>query len=231
MESSVFFEKKLFLTPLDFNRLKTQLIDDLLLKKAQDLLEGKCSEHGFVLPGTIALLSRSMGYFEPARFTGDAVYYVKLEGHVIYPVDGAEVVGEVIRKNKMGLYVNYKDALRIQVPRDLHLDNEEYDDVEVGQFIRVQIKRSKFAVYDPYILASGLFIEVADEENQNQDQDQEDSDEDSSMESNRTNALSNVSSMEEYVEEEEEDEEEEPEEEEEEEEEEEPEEPEEKAEE
>ena len=179
MESTVFFEKKLFLTPMDFNRLKTQTVDEILLKKAQELLEGKCSEHGFVVPGSLDILSRSMGYFEPARFTGDAVYYVKLEGRVIYPVEGHQLVGEVIRKNKMGLYVNYKNAIRIQVPRDLHLDNQEYDEIEVGEFIRVELKRSKFAVYDPYILASGLFIEQADEENQNEeDEDEEDEDED-----------------------------------------------------
>lgn len=175
MESTVFFEKKLPFSPLDFNRLKKQPLDEILLKKAQDLLEGKCSEHGFVLPGTLRMVSRSLGYFESARFTGDAVYYAKLEGRVIYPVDGHELVGEVIRKNKMGLYVNYKNAIRIQVPRDLHLDNEEFDEVEVGQFIRVQMKRSKFAIYDPYILASGLFIEIAEEdqyENQNNEEEE-----------------------------------------------------------
>ena len=183
MENTVFFEKKLFLTPLDFNRLKTQTVDEILLKKAHELLDGKCSEHGFVVPGSLNILSRSMGYFEAARFTGDAVYYVKLEGRVIYPVEGHQVVGEVIRKNKMGLYVNYKNAIRIQVPRDLHLDNQKYDEIEVGEFIRVELKRSKFAVYDPYILASGLFIEQADEENQDdededEDEDEEDEDED-----------------------------------------------------
>ena len=181
MESTVFFEKKLFLTPLDFNRLKKQTVDELLLKKAQDLLEGKCSEHGFVVSGSIKLISRSVGYFESARFTGDAVYYVKLEGRVIYPVDEHEVVGEVIRKNKMGLYVNYKDAIRIQVPRDLHLDDaiaEDYDEIQVGDYIRVQLKRSKFAIYDPYILASGLFIEYADKANQNENEKKEDSDDD-----------------------------------------------------
>ena len=173
MVSTVFFEKKLFLTPLDFNRLKTETVDEILLKKGKDLLEGKCSEHGFVISGSLGILSRSMGYFEAARFTGDAVYYVKMEGRVIYPVDGHQVVGEVIRKNKMGLYVNYKDAIRIQVPRDLHLDNEEYDAIEVGEFIRVELKRSKFSVYDPYVLASGLFIEQADEEDQELEESEE----------------------------------------------------------
>jgi len=159
MESTAFFEKKLSLTPSDFNRVKTdQSIEELLTQKAKDSIENKCSEQGFVLPGSLRLLSRSMGYFESARFTGDAVYYVKLEGRIIYPVDGIRVVGEVIRKNKMGLYINYQDAIRIQVPRDLHLNEPEFEEVQIGDNVYVELKRSKFAIHDAYILASGLFI-------------------------------------------------------------------------
>jgi hypothetical protein len=158
MESTAFFEKKINLTPGDFNEVKKQSIDSILEEKAKNLIEKKCSEQGFVLPGSIKLLSRSMGYFEPARFTGDAVYYLKLEGKVIYPADGVRVVGEVIRKNKMGLYVNYNDAIRIQVPRDLHIGSEEYEEVEVGDSVEVELKRSKFQINDPYILASAIFI-------------------------------------------------------------------------
>ena len=159
MESTAFFEKKINLTPSEFNQVKNEPIDSLLEKKAKQLIENKCSEQGFVLPGTIKLLSRSMGYFESARFTGDAVYYVKLEGKIVYPADGVRVIGEVIRKNKMGLYVDYRKAIRIQVPRDLHIGSEEYEDVEVGDNIEVELKRSKFQINDPYILASAMFIE------------------------------------------------------------------------
>jgi hypothetical protein len=159
MESIAYFEKKLSLTPSDFNLIRTdQSMDQILTEKAREGLEMKCSEQGFILPGSIKLLSRSMGYFEAARFTGDAVYYVKLEGRVIYPVDGIKVVGEVIRKNKMGLYLNYKDAIRIQIPRDLHIGNIEYDQVQVGEEVEVELKRSKFSIHDAYILASGLFV-------------------------------------------------------------------------
>jgi hypothetical protein len=158
MESTAFFEKKINLTPGDFNEVKKQSIESLLETKAKQLIENKCSEQGFVLPGTVKLLSRSMGYFEAARFTGDAIYYLKLEGKIIYPADGVRVIGEVIRKNKMGLYVNYRDAIRIQVPRDLHIGSEEYEEVEVGDNIEVELKRSKFQINDPYILASAIFI-------------------------------------------------------------------------
>ena len=166
MESTAFFEKKLSLTPSDFNKVKSLSVDIILLQKAKDIMEKKCSEQGFVLPGTIELLSRSMGYFESARFTGDAIYYVKLQGTVIYPVDGIRVKGEVIRKNKMGLDVDYKQAIRIQVPRDLHIGMIEYENVKIGDIVEVELKRSKFAINDSYILASGIFHATVDSEKQ-----------------------------------------------------------------
>lgn len=158
MESTAFFEKKIHLTAQDLNQLKKTPIDQLLLVRAKEQLENKCSEHGFVLPGSIELISRSMGYFEAARFTGDAIYYVKLQGRVIYPIDDTRVTGKVIRKNKMGLYINHRDAIRISVPRDLHLGNIDYDQVEVGDSIIIEMKRSRFSINDPHILASGLFV-------------------------------------------------------------------------
>jgi DNA-directed RNA polymerase subunit E'/Rpb7 len=158
MESTAFFEKKISLTPSDFNEVKTTPIEEILLRKARESVESKCSEQGFVLPGSLQLLSRSMGYFESARFTGEAIYYVKLEGKVVYPVEGVQVLGKVIRKNKMGLYINYNDAIRIQVPRDLHLNEPEFEEVQIGDNVYVELKRSKFAIHDTYILASGLFL-------------------------------------------------------------------------
>jgi DNA-directed RNA polymerase subunit E'/Rpb7 len=158
METITFFEKKIILTPRDLNQLKHSPINTILLKKAQDMIENKCCEHGFVLPGSVKIISRSMGYFESARFTGDTNYYVKLECLVIYPVDGMQIVGEVLRKNKMGLFVNYNNAIKIQVPRDLHIGNEEFSQVQIGHRVKVEIKRSKFTINDPYILSSGLFI-------------------------------------------------------------------------
>jgi len=158
MESTAFFEKKINLSPGEFNQVKHDSIDSLLEKKAKQLIENKCSEQGFVVPGTIKLISRSMGYFEAARFTGDANYYLKLEGKIVYPADGIRVICEVIRKNKMGLYADYNNAIRIQVPRDLHIGSEEYEEVEVGDIIEVELKRSKFQINDPYILASAIFI-------------------------------------------------------------------------
>jgi hypothetical protein len=104
------------------------------------------------------LLSRSVGYIEKGRNTGDIVYHIQAEGNVIYPPDGTVLQGEILRKNKMGMFVNYKDALRIILPRDLHIGNEEFDSLEVGEIVKVEIKKSRFQVNDEYILSVGVYL-------------------------------------------------------------------------
>lgn len=168
MQSNAHFDLKISITPSQLNQVKTMSIEDILLRAARSQSEGKCSEHGYVVPGTLEILSRSMGYYESARFTGDVNYYVKCKATVIYPVNGYRVTGEVIRNNKMGLYVAYRvpnqidhsmhDAIRIQVPRDLHLGNAEFAGVEIGDQIEVELLRSKFSIYDSYILSNGMYI-------------------------------------------------------------------------
>ena len=166
MESTAFFEKKISLNPVTiFNKVSRDVtIEKLLMDKLKEQLENKCSEHGFVLSGTLKHVSNSVGYFETGRYTSDSVFYVKAEGKVLYPADGIRVVGKVIRKNKMGLYVIYRDALRIQVPRDLHLgdDSDQFDEVEPDDYIEVELKKSLFQINDPYILTNGVFIRKAE---------------------------------------------------------------------
>lgn len=156
MEHTAVFEEQVALAPMDM-RTEIRSIDTVLAKKLQNKLEGRCSRHGFVLPNSIRILSRSMGMMEKARYTGSFLYHVQAEGSVLNPPDGLVVEGEVIRKNKMGIYVNYRDAVRIIVPRDLNIGNEEFESVEVGERIEVEIKKSRFQVNDEYILSVGLF--------------------------------------------------------------------------
>lgn len=161
LQSIAFFEEKVPLTPRDFAEDKIN-IDILLTQKLQQKLEGKCSLHGWVVPGTIKILSRSMGYVESGRFTGDIVFHVQTQGLVINPPSGVIVTGQVIRKNKMGMYVDYKNAIRIILPRDLHIGSTAYEEVQVGQYVECVIKKSRFQVNDDYILSVGDFLKRAE---------------------------------------------------------------------
>ena len=160
LESAAFFEEKIPITPRDLAE-DTINIESLLYQKIVQKLEGKCSVHGWVVPKTLKVLSRSMGYIESGRFTGDIVFHCQIQGTVINPPSGAIVVGQVIRKNKMGMYVDYKGAIRIILPRDLHIGDPIYEAVTVNQFVKCEIKKSRFQVNDEYILSVGDFLEVS----------------------------------------------------------------------
>jgi DNA-directed RNA polymerase subunit E'/Rpb7 len=160
MDHTAIFEEQVPLTPKDLrNEIKS--IDSLLEQKLQAKLEGRCSRHGYVMPGSIQILSRSMGIVEKGRFTGSILFHVQAEGQVLNPPDGLILEGEVIRKNKMGIYVNYRDAIRVIVPRDLNIGNEEFESIAVGDVIEVEVKKSRFQVNDEYILSVGLFKRYA----------------------------------------------------------------------
>lgn len=157
MEQIAVFEEKVSLSPIDL-RAEITSFDSILIEKLQKQLEGKCSKHGYVIPGSLRLLSRSLGIVEKGHFTGDILYYLKVEGKVYNPPDGTRVEGEVIRKNKMGLYVILHDAIRIMIPRDLHIGNESFDKIEMGDRIKIEIKKSRFQVNDTHILSIGQYL-------------------------------------------------------------------------
>jgi DNA-directed RNA polymerase subunit E'/Rpb7 len=156
MQYVAVFEEQVTLTPKDLRKEITS-IDAILEQKLRTRLEGRCSRNGYVIPDGIHILSRSMGTIERGRFTGNLLFHVQAEGKVLNPPDGTILNGEVIRKNKMGLYVEYAKAIRIIIPRDINIGNEEFESVEVGEMVDVEIKKSRFQVNDEYILSVGLF--------------------------------------------------------------------------
>jgi len=156
MQYTAVFEEQIPLSPKDM-RGQIDSFDSILGEKLKSRLENRCSRHGFVLPGTVRILSRSMGSLEKGRFTGNVLFSLQAEGTVLNPPDGTVLEGEVIRKNKMGIYVSYKDAIRVIVPRDLHIGNEEFEALQIGQTVQVEIKKSRFQINDEYVLSVGLF--------------------------------------------------------------------------
>jgi len=156
METEAFFQEKVYLSPGDLSR-EIESIDAVLLDKVKERLEQRCSPHGYVLPGSLELLTRSAGQVDSGRFSGDWSFLVKAKGRVLYPPEGASVDVEILKTNKMGIYAIYENAIRIMVPRDLHLGDEEFDQLKVGESIRVEIQKSRFQLRDPFIVSVGLY--------------------------------------------------------------------------
>ena len=157
MELDIQFETKVTLTAKDMGKDITNL-DELLEKKIKEQYEGRCSRNGYVLPNTVQMISRSMGMVEKGRYTGDVLFYAEAAAKVLQPPDGIEIEGTVIRQNRMGMYIDYQGAIRVMVPRDLHIGEVEFNDlVKIGDTVRVEIKKSRYQVNDTSILSVGIF--------------------------------------------------------------------------
>jgi ribA/ribD-fused uncharacterized protein len=174
IESLAVFEEKVTLTPRDLANPKIN-IEKAVQGKLAEKIEAKCSLHGWVVPNTVKVLSRSMGYVEKGRFTGDIVFHVQAQAGVLNPASGSHLVCEVVGNNMMGMYVTYKtskkeldkktksvstitvDAIKVILPRDLHIGDEAFSKVQIGERVKVEIKKSRFQVNDKFVLSVGVF--------------------------------------------------------------------------
>ena len=159
MEQIALFEEKVYLTPKDMNQIGSQTIDSILSSHLKDKLENKCSRHGFVIPNSLETLSRSMGQIENGKFTGNIVFHIQAQGRVYNPANGTRIVGRILKRNKMGIYMIYKNAIRILVPRDLHIGSELFESKMPGEDITVEIRKSRFQIQDQFILSIGVLVE------------------------------------------------------------------------
>ena len=158
----VFMDRRVQVTPSELSDAAAD-IDAFLLKKIRKGLEGACCTHGYVRRGSTQMLARSMGQAEHCRFTGDFMYFCKIRILCMLPEVGQVVDAQVLKANKLGAYAlvvdqgNVTEAMRILVPRDLHIGNAEFDDLMPDQIVRVRILRSRFQGNDAFIQAVGTY--------------------------------------------------------------------------
>jgi len=159
MFHTVFLDERIALTPTELNIVVSpEGARDILITKLREKHEGKCNANGYIRPGSIQLLARSMGIAENGRYTGNLLYDCKMKCEILYPTAGHEMEAHVIKVNKMGAYAVYEQAIRILLPRDLHIGDVDFDSIKEGETIHVTIERSRFQANDPFIMAVGKLV-------------------------------------------------------------------------
>lgn len=152
----MYIDARISLTPAEMNIIVSQeSIQSMLETKLREIHEGKCNANGFVKPGSLKLLGRSMGAAENGRFTGNLLYDCKISCDILHPVAGMTLKANVIKVNRMGAYAIYEDAIRILLARDLHIGSEAFDTVKEGDVVDVKLDRSRFQTNDAFIMAVG----------------------------------------------------------------------------
>lgn len=159
MYKTVFLEEKVPLTPSDISKKENVAnLESLLLERLKAKIEARCISSGYVKPDSLEILHRSMGTAENGRYTGNYLFFVKLKCKVFHPETNTPIDCRVLKVNKMGAYAVFDEAMRILLPRDLHIGNVEFDKLSPDDVVTVQVLRSRFQTNDPFISSVGLFI-------------------------------------------------------------------------
>lgn len=158
----VYLDQRVVLTPMEL-REAAKDVDSFLTKKLRKRLEEQCCIHGWVRGGSTQILARSMGQAEHCRFTGDFLYTCKVRVLCYLPESGQVVDAQILKVNKSGAYALIVDngrvteAVRVFLPRDLHLGNQSFDELQVEQVVRVKLLLSRFQANDAFIQAVATF--------------------------------------------------------------------------
>ena len=162
----VFMDHRISLKPADFVTASKNM-EEFLLDKIRADVEGRCCSHGYVKPGSTKIIAKSMGQAEHCKFTGVFQFICKVEVQCLFPNADMRVTGKIIKMNKLGAIAvivdngEQQEAMRIILPRDLHLGNSEFDGLQENQIINIKLLRSRFQARDPFINTVGLFEGVA----------------------------------------------------------------------
>jgi len=159
MFHTIYLDERVALTYAEVNQIhKSDDIHDLLVTKLKERHESKCNANGYVRPDSVELMARSMGMAENGRYTGNLLYDCKMKCEVLYPKGGMVMDVLVIKVTKMGVYAVFEEAIRVLVPRDIHLGNLEFDNIHEGDMITIRLERSEMKTNAPFIMAVGTLV-------------------------------------------------------------------------
>jgi hypothetical protein len=171
MYRTVFIDERVEITAEEFSAVKSaDNIRALLLSKLKRS-EGKCNANGYVKPGSVQIIARSMGVAENGKFTGNWIYDCKFSCEVLKPVaydpkDPDSLKSSVhsvniLEVNEMGAYGAVDEAIRVLLPRDIHAGIPEFDALKKDAIVRVRMEKHRFQTNDEYIMAIGtLYTET-----------------------------------------------------------------------
>lgn len=169
MYHTIYLDERVAISPTELNNvLKPDDIHEALTLKLKEKHESKCNTNGYVRPDSVGLIARSMGIAENGRYTGNLIYDCKMKCDVLYPKGGMVMDVLVIKVTKMGVYAVFEEAIRVLVPRDIHLGNTEFDNIHEGDMITIRLERSEMKTNSPFIMAVGSLVSKTTEADINQ---------------------------------------------------------------
>jgi DNA-directed RNA polymerase subunit E'/Rpb7 len=128
-----------------------------LVAQLRHKYEGICLPEGYVQPRSITITEHSFGRTNILK--GGLDYSVRFQADLCLPHAGQKFRAPVTLKSKIGLHAE-TDPIKVLLPRDLHIGNSDFDEVDVGQTIEFEVVGSRFQQGDETIVVLGKLLEV-----------------------------------------------------------------------
>ena len=115
-------------------------INENLKKKIKVNVEGKCIREGYVKPGSVEIVKKSMGNMMMNHFNGNILYNVTYKCEICDPKEGMIIECTVFNINKMGIVAyGANNALNILAARQHHMEDENFSSIQENDIIYVKV--------------------------------------------------------------------------------------------
>lgn len=128
-----------------------------LVAQLRHKYEGICLPEGYVQPRSITIVEHSFGRTNILK--GGLDYSVRFQADMCLPHAGQKFRAPVTLKSKIGLHAE-TSPIKVLLPRDLHIGNTDFDEVDVGQTIEFEVVGTRFQQGDETIVVLGKLLEV-----------------------------------------------------------------------
>ena len=123
-----------------------------LLAQLRHKYEGICVAEGYIQRGSLTVVEHSLGRTNLIR--GGLDYTVKFQCDVCMPHPGQVFQMPVTLKSKIGIHAE-ATPIKALLPRDLHIGNAEFDDVNEKETIEFEVVGARFQQGDDSIVVLG----------------------------------------------------------------------------
>ena len=130
-------------------------IQSSLLAQLKGLYEGKCIPEGYIQQNSITVANYSLGRINYIK--GGVDYDVVFQEDVCMPHVGQKFKAPVKLRSKVGIHAE-TPPIKVLIPRDLHLGNQEFDSVKVDEDIEFEVIGSQFKQEDQTIVVVGKLL-------------------------------------------------------------------------
>lgn len=139
---------------IDSKFLQQNMAPQILTQLKMDY-EGRCSSEGFISRNSITILKYT--YPRTNIIHGGVDYEVTFQADVCFPHPGQRLKAPVTLRSKVGIHAE-TPPVKILIPRDIHIGQEEFENVKVGDEIEFEVVGAQFKQQDSDIIIVGKLL-------------------------------------------------------------------------